>query len=521
MGKTKIQYNNAVFFLPIGETMPKQLDELKARLGEIYDLINAGALLSWDEATYMPPGGAPARGRQTALLARLAHEKSVDPALGKLLDELQPYQESQPYDSDDASLIRLARREYERDIKIPPKFMAEFYQHSSKSYNTWVTARPENNFKALEPLLERTLDLSRQMADFFPGYEHIADPLIDIADYGMKATTLRSLFAQLRRELIPIVQAITSQPPADDSCLKKNYPQADQLAFGLEVIKQLGYDFNRGRQDLTYHPFMTKFSLGDIRITTRINENDLNDGLFSTIHESGHAMYEQGIRMELEGTPLANGVSAGIHESQSRTWENLVGRSRGFWEYFYPKLQARFAEQFKGVSLDTFYRAINKVQRSLIRTDADEVTYNLHVMIRFDIELALLEGNLLVRDLPEYWHLRYNADMGIRAPDDRDGVMQDVHWFGGTVGGAFQGYTLGNLMGAQFYTQALKQHPEIPLEMSQGKFDTLHSWLVEKVYQHGSKFTANELIERVTGEPLSIEPYMHYLKTKFGELYKL
>ncbi|MFZ2098248.1 MAG: carboxypeptidase M32 [Anaerolineales bacterium] len=501
--------------------MTNQFDELKIRLMEIYDLQHAGFLLSWDEATYMPPGGAPARGRQTALLARLAHEKSIDPAIGRLLDELRAYQESLPYESDDASLIRVARREYERAIKIPPKFMAEFYEHSSRSYNTWVTARPENNFKALEPLLERTLDLSRQMADFFPGYEHIADPLIDFADYGMKATTLRSLFAQLRRELIPIVQAITSQPPANDSCLKKTYPQADQLAFGLEVIRQLGYDFNRGRQDLTPHPFTTEFSVGDVRITTRVRENDLSDSLFSTIHEAGHAMYEQGVRMELEGTPLATGTSAGVHESQSRTWENLVGRSRGFWEYFYPKLQAKFPDQLKGVSLDTLYRAVNKVQRSLIRTDADEVTYDLHVMIRFDIELALLEGNLLVRDLPEYWHLRYNADMGIRAPDDRDGVMQDVHWFGGTVGGAFQGYTLGNIMGSQFFAQALKTHPEIPQEMSQGKFDTLHTWLIDNVYQHGSKFTANELIERVTGGPLSIEPYINYLKTKYGELYQL
>jgi carboxypeptidase Taq len=501
--------------------MPKQLDELKIRLMEIFDLQHVGALLGWDEATYMPAGGAPARGRQSALLARLAHEKSVDPTIGRLLDELRPYEEGLPFDSDDASLIRVARREYERAIKIPPKFMAEFYEHGSRSYNAWVAARPENNFKALAPLLERTVDLSRQMADFFPGYEHIADPLIDFADYGMKATTLRSLFAQLRRELVPIVQAITSQPPADDSCLKKNYPQADQLAFGLEVIKQLGYDFNRGRQDLTHHPFMTSFSLGDVRITTRIKEDDLSDGLFSTIHESGHAMYEQGIRMELEGTPLAGGVSAGIHESQSRTWENLVGRSRGFWEYFFPKLQAKFPEQLKGISLDTFYRAVNKVQRSLIRTDADELTYNLHVMIRFDIELALLEGNLLVRDLPEYWHLRYNADLGMRAPDDRDGVMQDVHWFGGTVGGAFQGYTLGNIMGAQFFAQALNAHPEIPQEMSQGKFETLHTWLIDNVYQHGSKFTASELIERVTGGPLSIEPYLNYLKMKYGELYKL
>ena len=501
--------------------MQKQLDELKTRLMEIYDLQHAGALLSWDEETYMPPGGAPARGRQTALLARLAHEKSIDPELGKLLDNLRPYEQSLPYDSDDASLIRVARREYERSIKVPPKFIAELYEHYSKSYNAWVTARPANNFKALEPLLERNVDLSRQLADFFPGYEHIADPLIDFHDYGMKSTTLRSLFAQLRRELVPIVQAITSQPPADDSCLKQHYPQADQLAFGLDVIKQLGYDFNRGRQDLTHHPFMTSFSLGDVRITTRVDENDLNSCLFSTIHESGHAMYEQGIRMEFDGTPLGGGASAGVHESQSRTWENLVGHSRGFWEYFYPKLQAKFPAQLNGVSLDTFYRAVNKVQRSLIRTESDEVTYNLHVMIRFDIELALLEGNLLVRDLPEYWHVRYNADMGMRAPDDRDGVMQDVHWFGGMVGGSFQGYTLGNIMGAQFFTQALKANPEIPHEMAQGKFDNLHTWLIDNVYQHGNKFTANELIEKVTGGPLSIEPYLAYLRSKFGELYKL
>lgn len=501
--------------------MPKQIDELKAHLMEIYDLQHAGLLLSWDETTYMPPAGAPARGRQNALLARLAHEKFIDPEIGHLLDDLQPYVESQPYDSDEASLIRVTQREYERALRIPPQFIAELYLHTSKCYNTWVTARPENNFKALEPLLERSVDLSRQMADFFPGYEHIADPLIDSVDYGMKATTLRKLFANLRRELIPIVKVITTQTPADDACLKQKFPQADQLSFGLEVVRQLGYDFNRGRQDLTLHPFQTTISLGDVRITTRVDENNLVEALFGSIHESGHAMYEQGIRRELEGTPLATAISAGMHESQSRTWENLVGRSRGFWEYFYPKLQAKFPSQLNNVSLDTFYQAINKVQHSLIRQEADEVTYNLHVMIRFDIELALLEGNLLARDLPEYWHVRYQADMGIRAPDDRDGVLQDVHWFSGLVGGSFQGYTLGNILGAQFYAQALKTHPEIPSEMAQGKFDTLHTWLVDNIYQHGGKFTANELVERVCGGPLSIEPYISYLKMKYGELYTL
>ena len=501
--------------------MPKQLDELKMRLMEVSDLKHAGFLLNWDQETYMPSGGAAARGRQLALLAKLAQEKSIDPVIGQLLDELRPYEESLPYDSDDASLIRVARREYERSLKIPPQFISQFYEHISKSYNTWVTARPENNFKALEPLLEKSVDLSRQWADFYPGYEHIADPLIDLSDYGMKTTTLRKLFAQLRRELIPIVQVISAQPLADDACLRQFFPHTDQLAFGLEVIKQLGYDFNRGRQDLTHHPFQTSISLGDVRITTRVDENNLGDALFSTIHESGHAMYEQGIRIDLDGTPLADGISAGVHESQSRTWENLVGRSRGFWEYFYPKLQAKFPAQLKNVSLDTFYRAVNKVARSLIRTDADEVTYNLHVMIRFDIELALLEGNLLVRDLPEYWHVRYQADMGMRAPDDRDGVLQDVHWFSGTVGGSFQGYTLGNIIGAQFFAQALKAHPEIPEEMAQGKFDTIHAWLVENIYQHGNKFTTTELVERVCGGPISIDPYLSYLRVKYGELYKL
>ncbi len=501
--------------------MEKQLNELKTRLMEVYDLEHVIALLGWDEATYMPPGGAVARGRQSALLGRLAHEKSIDLEIGRLLDALRPYEESLPYDSDDASLIRVTRREYERSIKIPPQFIGEMYEHFSKIYNVWVTARPENNFKALEPLLEKGVDLSRRMSDFFPGYEHIADPLIDFSDYGMKATTLRTLFAHLRRELIPIVQTITSQPVADDSCLKQHYPQADQLAFGEEVIKTLGFDFNRGRRDLTHHPFMTSFSLGDVRITTRVDEDDLGYSLFSDIHESGHGMYELGIRQELEGTPLAGGVSAGVHESQSRTWENLVGRSRGFWEYFFPRLQARFPNQLNHISLDTFYRAVNKVERTLIRTEADEVTYNLHVMIRFEIELALLEGNLLVRDLPEYWHGRYLADMGVRAPDDRDGVMQDVHWFSGPVGGSFQGYSLGNIMSALFFAQALKAHPEIPVEMSLGKFETLHTWLVDNIYQHGRKFTANELIERVTGGPLTIEPYIAYLKSKFGELYKL
>jgi carboxypeptidase Taq len=501
--------------------MEPKLEELKQRLAEVNDLRSAAAVLNWDQTTYMPPGGAEARGRQMATLERLAHEKFSDPAIGRMLVELRSYEGSLPCDSDEAALIRVTRRDYDRAVKVPPLFVAKFSAHAAATYDAWVKARPANDFPAVRPLLERTLDYSRELANYFPGHDHIADPLIDFEDYGMKAATVSALFAELRKELAPIVLAITSQPLADDACVRQKFPETQQLAFGAEVVKRLGYDFERGRQDKTHHPFQTTFSLGDVRITTRVKENDLGDALFSTIHEAGHAMYEQGIRREFEGTPLARGTSAGVHESQSRLWENIVGRGRAFWQFFYPKLQAVFPSQLGSVPLDAFYRAINKVERSLIRTDADEVTYNLHVMIRFDLELQLLEGKLSVRDLPEAWRERYKTDLGIAPPDDRDGVLQDVHWFGGQIGGVFQGYTLGNILSAQFYKAVQKAHPEISDQIARGEFATLHSWLKENIYQHGSKFTASELVPSTTGQPLTIEPYIRYLRTKYGELYKL
>jgi len=501
--------------------METKLQKLRSHLIEIKDLKSAAALLEWDQSTYMPPGGAAARARQLATLGQLAHEKFTDPAIGQLLEDLRPYEESLPYDSDEASLIRVTRRNYERAVKVPPPFMAQLHSHAARTYQVWTEAWPANDFARVQPELEKTLHLSRQLADFFPGYEHIADPLIDFHDYGMKASTLRILFAELRQQLVSIVQEITSQPSVDDSCLRQTFPEAEQWAFGIEVARRIGYDFGRGREDKTHHPFTTKFSIGDVRITTRVKEDDLGEALFGTIHEAGHALYEQGIRTDYEGTPLGEGTSSGVHESQSRLWENLVGRSRGFWKFFYPKLQALFPDQLGSVSLDTFYRAVNKVERSLIRTEADEVTYNLHVMLRFDLELALLEGRLAVRDLPEAWRERYQANLGIVPPDDRDGVLQDVHWYNGIIGGMFQGYTLGNILSAQFFEAALSAHPGIPAEIEEGQFSTLHGWLKENIYQHGSKYTATELVERVTGRPMSIEPYIRYLRTKYGELYKL
>lgn len=504
----------------IEKTEPKLL-ELKARLAEIHDIEAAASLLYWDQATYMPPGGAAARGRQLATLQQISHSKFTDPAVGELLEDLRPYEESLPYDSDEASLIRVARRNYEIAVRVPAKFMAQLSMHRTQTYEAWVVARPTNSFATVEPYLEKTLDLSRELANFFPGYEHIADPLIDFADYGMKASFLRSLFADLRNELVPIVEAITSQPPINDSCLRQFYPEAQQLDFTIKILEQLGYDFHRGRQDKTHHPFMTNFSIGDVRITTRVYENDLGQALFSTIHEMGHALYEQGINLEYEGTPLAAGTSSGVHESQSRLWENLVGRSLGFWNYYYPQLQAVFPAQLGEISLDTFYRAINKVGRSLIRTDADEVTYNLHVMIRFDLELQMLEGSLDVKDLPEAWNERYRSDLGIIPETDTDGVLQDVHWYTGQIGGMFQGYTLGNLLSAQFFEAAILEHPEILIDIEQGQCITLHNWLKDKIYQHGCKYTATELIRGVTGASLRIEPFIRYIRRKYGQLYTL
>jgi carboxypeptidase Taq len=504
-----------------GTSAESRLAELKRRLQEASDIAYACAVLGWDQATYMPKGGAPARARQSATLSRLVHERFTDPAVGKLLDGLAAHAEGLREDSDDACLIRVVRRQYDKAVKVPAEFVARREEVASASYDAWTRARPANDFAAMRPFLERMLDFSREYTRYLGPCDHIADPLIDNLDDGMTVADVRALFDALRAELVPIVHAIAGQPPADDSCLRRHFPESRQLDFSVAVIRRLGYDFDRGRLDKTHHPFCTKFSSGDVRITTRVKENDLGDALFSSLHEAGHALYEQGVNPGYEGTRLDSGTSMGVHESQSRLWENLVGRSRGFWEHFYPQLREVFPEPFKTVPLETFYRAINKVERSLIRTDADEVTYNLHVMLRFGLELDLLEGRLKVKDLPEAWRARFQADLGLEPPDDRDGCLQDVHWYGGGVGGAFQSYTIGNILSAQFYAAAVEAHPEILQEMRQGEFGTLHAWLRDRLYRHGSKFQPDEIVRRATGKPMTIEPYIAYLRNKYGEFYRL
>ncbi|WP_413162389.1 carboxypeptidase M32 [Capilliphycus salinus ALCB114379] len=505
--------------MPLPNQEP-QLIELKQRLSEINDIESVIALLHWDQATYMPAGGAAARGRQIATLKQIAHEKLTDPNLGQLLEDLRPYEASLPQDSLAASLIAIARRDYQRAIRVPSEFMARLSQHQAASYEAWSEARPANDFAKVQPYLEKTLDLSRELASFYGG-KQVADPLIERNDYGLSVDAIKPIFQQLRQQLLPLVQAIASAPQVDDSCLHQFYGEQEQLNFIKGVLFRLGYDFNRGRQDKTLHPFASKFSIGDVRITTRVYEHHLDQALFSSIHEMGHAMYEQGLSPDLEATPLAMGTSFSVHESQSRLWENLVGRSRGFWEWFYPQLQGTFIRQLGQTSSEQFYRAINKVQPSLIRTDADEVTYNLHVMIRFDLELAMLEGTLSVGDLPKAWNERYQKDLGLVPSTDTNGVLQDVHWYIGLIGGMFHGYTLGNLIAAQFYETAIINDPEIPVDIERGNFQRLRDWLKHHIYQHGRKFTTQELLERVTGRGLSLDPFLNYIRNKYGYIYNL
>ena len=495
------------------------LSDLKLRLREIQDLGAAVSVLHWDQTTYMPPGGAKMRGRQLALLSRIGHARATDPVIGRLLDRLTAYASSLPSDHDDAALLSVARRDFERAVRIPVEYSERLAKHASETYAAWVEARPRNDFQSLKSGLEKTLDLSREYANFFPEHMHLADPMIDAADLGMTVGRIRPVFAALRSGLIPLVSRIGAATQVDDVPIRRHFPGHQQASFGQAVIRSMGYDFARGRLDVSAHPFMTRFAHGDVRITTRTNEQFLSEQLFSTIHEAGHALYEQGTRAEDDGLPLGGGASSGVHESQSRLWENIVGRSLEFWSYWYPKLRLEFPDQLKDVTLRGFFAAINRVEPSLIRTDADEVTYNLHVMIRFELENELLEGKLAIADLPGAWHDRYQSDLGVLVPDDRDGVLQDVHWYAGLIGGAFQGYALGNIVGAQFFEAALRENPDIPDEIGRGEYGALHEWLRKNIYCLGRRLTPDQLIERVTGSGLDANPLLRRLDAKFSSIY--
>lgn len=500
--------------------MEDKLKQLKSILAEVADLQYAIYLLGWDQQTYMPPAGAEARGQQLGTLGKLMHLKFTSDEVGKLLDELAPVVTQLPPDSDEARLIMVTRRKYEQKTKVPAEMVVELAELASLAYSAWQQARPENNFARFQPYLEKMVDYRRRFAELFAPYDHIYDPLLDQYEPGMKTAQVQAIFNKLRPQQVALIQAISARPQVDASFLYQPYDGQKQWDFGVEVITQFGYPWQRGRQDKAPHPFTTEMGLDDVRITTRILPEYAGSALFSTMHECGHALYDLGVDPALARTPLGFLDSLVLHESQSRMWENLVGRSLPFWEHFYPRMQAYFPSQLGNVDLKTFYKGINQVKPSLIRVEADEATYNLHIMLRLEIEIALIEGSIQVKDLPEAWNSRMQDYLGVTPPDDRDGVLQDVHWSDGYIG-YFSTYALGNLVSVQLWERINADIPDLPDQIRRGEFSALLGWLVEKIHRHGFKFESQELVKRVTGSKIDPVPYMRYLTTKYSEIYGL
>jgi carboxypeptidase Taq len=497
--------------------MDPKLQILKSLLAEVYDLRMVCALLEWDQQTYMPPGGGEARAEQVATLSTVAHDRFVSDEIGVLLEDLSKDGAAGDDDSDDAGLVRWARYEYGRKRKLPAPLVGEIARHQSAAVEIWIKARADSDFKAFRPALDKMVDLKRQEADALGPYDDIYDPLLQEYEPGMSSAQVKVEFDRLRSEIVPLVKAI--RPRVDsvsDAVLRQPFDVQKQREFGERVIRRFGYDFERGRLDMAVHPFCTSFSVDDVRITTRFVPDFLNTALFGTMHEAGHAMYEQGVSPALKRSLIAAGASLGMHESQSRLWENLVGRSRPFWKFFYPRLQATFPQVT--ADLESFYRAINRVQPSFIRIEADELTYSLHIMLRFEIERALLEGQVRVADLPEVWNEKMRDYLGVTPPNDALGVLQDIHWSSGLIG-YFPTYALGTVISVQLFEAALEDQHDIPARIERGDFSGLLGWLRENVYRHGRKYTPAELIQRATGGPLNSGPYVRYLKKKFGEIY--
>lgn len=501
--------------------MGQQFDALRARLGEIRNVQRANAVLSWDQETYMPRGGAAARAEQRATLARLAHTMFVAEETADLLTAAEAECDGLPYDSDDASLLRYVRREYDQTRKVPAALVAEITRHGALAHEVWVEARRTNDYALFAPHLDRSLDLARQRADHL-GYEaERYDALLDLFEPGLRTAQVTEIFDALRAELLPLARAIAGRAGSvSDAPVRQPFDEATQERFGVQVARAFGYDFARGRLDRAVHPFATPLDRNDVRITTRFDSDFLNPALFGTMHETGHALYEQGLGANLDGTMLSRGVSSAVHESQSRLWENVVGRSLACWRHFYPAIQEAFPAQLRDVSLDQFYRAINRVEPSFIRVEADEVTYTLHIMLRFEMELGLLDGSILVNEAPGVWTELMDRYLGIVPPTDTAGILQDIHWAVGMFG-YFPTYALGTILASQFFAAARRDHPNIPEQIAGGQFDTLRGWLTEQIYRHGRKYTPGELIERATGELLTIAPYLAYLREKFGAIYAL
>ncbi len=494
-------------------------ERLIARSREVCLLGSCASVLGWDRETYMPERGTEHRAAQLALLSGMIHERFTAPEVGEWLQACEASERVQDPLSDEAVNVREIRREYDKQVKLPKRLVEELARTTTLAHSAWVEAREKSDFKTFQPWLEKIVALKQEEADCY-GYEAVRyDALLDDYEPGETTANLRPLFEGLKRDLAPLVQEIISAPRQPDaSILQRDYPVDRQRLFGEMAAAAFGFDFSAGRLDTVVHPFCTGIGPGDTRITTRFNPRFFNEAFFGILHECGHGLYEQGLEPEHYGTPRGREISLGIHESQSRMWENLVGRSLPFWEHFFPKAKGIFHRALGDVSLEAFVHAVNEVRPSYVRVEADEATYNLHIVLRFELERALIAGDLVVRDVPAAWNEEFQKLFGIALPDDRRGCLQDTHWSSGGVG-YFPTYCLGNLYAAQFFEQARRDIPQLESGFARGEFQPLLQWLRENIHRHGMRYRAGELVEKVTGKPLGTQALLHHLRQKYGPMY--
>ncbi|MDQ6803704.1 MAG: carboxypeptidase M32 [Actinomycetota bacterium] len=499
--------------------MTEIVKELRRHLAELTDLRNTLMLLQWDQQTMMPPGGAELRADELGTVQQILHERFVSAHTGRLLDDAGDECADRPPDSDDARMIAVVKRRWEKARRVPSELAAELARAASTGQEAWVDARARSDFKAFLPHLRRGLELKHRYIECFEGYDTPYDVLLDDFEPGLRSAEVTALFAELKDELVPLIAAVAERPDAvDDSCLHGTFPLEGQRRLVVDVISRMGFDPAAWRLDDAVHPFATSLGSNDVRVTTRWDESFLPMGLFGAMHECGHGLYEAGIDPSLRRTPLGSGEALGLHESQSRMWENMVGRGRPFADYLAPRIADVFGGSLSDLAPEGFFRAVNRVHPSYIRVEADEATYGLHIILRFELEQDMVEGRIAIEDLPAVWNERFQRYFGLEVPDDARGVLQDVHWAAGLIG-YFPTYAIGNLVAGQLWERVRTDLPDLDAQMSAGELSELREWLREHVHRHGSKWSAREMLERVTGAPIVVAPFVSYLKDKVGGVY--
>jgi carboxypeptidase Taq len=496
--------------------MARVYDKYKSKMQKIADINHAIAVLSWDKEVNLPKDAAPHRSQQVATLAGLSHHEFVDQEFGTLLDRLS---QMKSLSAKEAKNISVTLDSYNKATKFSEAFVIRKSNIESNAYHAWMKAREANDYLVFKDALTDLIELKKEEANKLKKSDHPYDALLDIYEPGLTVAQLDPIFEGIKKDLKKLIKKIKKAKPVKSNFLRKKYNWDLQWEFGLDILENMGYDFNKGRQDLSTHPFTTSFSPTDVRVTTRVDENDFAYMLWSTIHEGGHALYEQGLSTNDYGLPSGSYISLSIHESQSRLWENHVGRNKDYWTHWYPNLQADFPKNLKKVNLDKFYAGINQVGPNLIRTEADELHYHFHVLIRYEIEKGLIEGSLSTEDLDKVWNEKYKKYLGISAKDANSGILQDVHWGHGSFG-YFPTYSLGSFYAAQFFAQAQKDIPKLDKKLSRGRTQPLLDWLRENIHQHGRRYEADELCNRITGESLNVDHFLSYANDKYLNIYK-